>query len=368
MPPVDGESPRRRVPVREHWTSRRADDAPSGCVILTGTLDDATSARIGGLADAFDAANVRVAVMPVGVAGDAARDASLVLLAGVADAGAVEPVLARRTESGRPTVLDVGAGMVELATSGPRLTDGAAGLAAACGAAVAPGGARFAAARAAAPRTLQLPTLLTREHVLALRDARERAVPGTPLVVGWRLDATTPADYVEAVAEGIAAYLVEPGHRDGVRIELVGAQAAVPASISEHSRITVVDAGALTPAALASWSLHVWTPARLGDTIVDDARLLEEASCAGVATVMPAAVLPGVDGVVSPHVLVEDPTSPAGWLNGLHHVLDDDHVRAGRSREAARRADALNALGVARALVTRLCGWAGYRAGAEAVA
>jgi hypothetical protein len=42
-------------------------------------------------------------------------------------------------------------------------------------------------------------------------------------------------------------------------------------------------------------------------------------------------------------------------------VLDDDRVRARRSREAARRADALNGLAVARALVTRLRGWADYR-------
>jgi hypothetical protein len=203
--------------------------------------------------------------------------------------------------------------------------------------------------------------MLTRARVTALLEAREHATPGTPLVVGWQIDPAARPDYVDAVAEGIAAYLVEPGHREDVRVEVVAARGDVPASLLAHTRVTVVDRGALDPMALASWSLHVWTPRLLGAALLDDARVLEEASCAGVTSVFPADAMTGVDGVVSSHVLVESADDADGWLAALHHVLDDDHVRARRSREAARRADALNGLAVARAMVTRLRGWAGYR-------
>jgi hypothetical protein len=210
--------------------------------------------------------------------------------------------------------------------------------------------------------------MLTRSRVTALREAREHATPGTPLVVGWQIDPAAKPDYLDAVADGIAAYLVEPGHREDVRVEVVTAAADVPASLLAHPRVTVVDRGALDPLALASWSLHVWTPRLLGAALLDDVRVLEEASCAGVASIFPADAMTGVDGVVSSHVLVESAADADGWLAALHHVLDDDYVRARRSREAARRADALNGLAVARATVTRLRGWAGYAAAEGSVA
>jgi hypothetical protein len=364
MPPVDdADRPRTRAAVREHWTGRTEDRGRTGCVILTGTPDDATSARVAGLADAFEAAGLRPAVIPADGAGEAARDASLVLLAGVTHrTAALDALIARRNDSGRPTVVDVGAEALERDRDDARLTPDAEALAVACGAAVAPNGARLTAARAAAPRTMALPTLLTRERVSALREARERATPGTPLVVGWRIGATMPAAYRDAVAEGVATYLED----HGARVEVVGAPDALPASLRSHSRVSVVAPDTFGPAALASWSLHVWTPALLGDALLDDTRLLEEASCAGVASVFPASGLTGVDGVVSPHVLVKDFARPHGWLDGLHHVLDDDRVRIRRSSEAVRRADSLDGLAVARALVTRLCGWATYRTATEA--
>jgi len=362
MPPVDRDGPLVRTVVREQWTGRAADDDRTHCMILTGAVDEAGSARAAGLADSFAAAGLRVLVAPVDVGSDTARDASLVVLVGAPSTAAVGALVAARRAAARPTVFDVSADAVEHGQDGPRLTEEAHALAASCGAATATGGARHVAARAAVARTLLLPTVLTRARVIALREAREHATPGTPLVVGWRIDPAARPDYVDAVAEGIGAYLVEPGHREDVRVEVVATAADVPASLLAHPRVTRVDRGALDPMAIASWSLHVWTPRLLGDALLDDARLLEEGSCAGVASVFPAGAMTGVDGVVSAHVLVESADDAAGWLAALHHVLDDDHVRTRRSREAARRADALDGLAVARAMVTRLRGWASYEA------
>jgi len=362
MPPVDRGGPLARTAVRERWTSRPDDDARTHCVILTGAVDEAGSARAAGFADSFEAAGQRVLVAPVDGAGDTARDASLVVLVGATSTAGLEALVAARHAAGRPTVFDVGADAVEPGADGPGLSGAARSLAELCGAATAPGGARHDAARAAVARTLLLPTALTRARVAALREAREHATPGTPLVVGWQIDPAARPGYVDAVADGIAAYLVEPGHREDVRVEVVAALGDVPASLLAHARVTVVDRGALDPMALASWSLHVWTPRLLAAALLDDARFLEEASCAGVTSVFPADAMSGVDGVVSSHVLVESADDAGGWLAALHHVLDDDHVRARRSREAARRADALNGLPVARAMVTRLRGWAGYQA------
>jgi len=362
MPPVDRDGPRVRTAVREQWAGRAdADDVRAHCVILTGAVDEEGSARAAGLADSFEAAGMRVLVAPSDVAGETARNAPLVLLVGATRTTGIDAMVAARRAAGRPTVFDVSADAVEQGDDGPRLTPAARTVAAACGNATASGGTRHDAARAAVARTLLLPTVLTRARVTALREAREHATPGTPLVVGWQIDPSARPDYAEAVAEGIAAYLVEPGRREDVRVEVVAARGDVPASLLAHPRVTLVDRGALDPVDLASWSLHVWTPRLLGAALLDDARVLEEASCAGVASVFPADAMSGVDGVVSSHVLVDSAAEADGWLAALHHVLDDDHVRARRSREAARRADALNGLPVARAMVTRLRGWAAYR-------
>ena len=120
----------------------------------------------------------------------------------------------------------------------------------------------------------------------------------------------------------------------------------MPAALRGHERVTVVPGGDVDPDVMARWAVHVWTPRLLGDEIVDDARLFEEASCAGVASIMPAAALGGVDGFVSSHVLVERVDDPEEWYDALHHVLDDPGVRAARAGEATRRADALDSLAI----------------------
>ena len=181
------------------------------------------------------------------------------------------------------------------------------------------------------------------------------------LIIGWRLGeagATGPA-YAAAVAGGIARILTE--HRD--RVEIAGDLDAVPAELRGHERVTVVPGSDLDAETIARWAVHVWTPALLEAEIVDDARLLEEASCAGVPSVLPADAAAGVDGFVSSHVLVQSADSADDWYDALHHVLDDPGVRARRAQEAARRADALDGPAASKAVVSRLMGLRTARAG-----
>ena len=127
-----------------------------------------------------------------------------------------------------------------------------------------------------------------------------------------------------------------------------------------HDRVTVVASAALDAETIAGWAVHLWTPALLAGTVLDDARVLEEASCAGVPSVLPAAACAGVDGFVSPHVQAEDADTATHWYDVIHHVLDDPTVRARRAEEAWRRADALDGAAASKAAVSRLMGWAAY--------
>jgi hypothetical protein len=165
------------------------------------------------------------------------------------------------------------------------------------------------------------------------------------------------APYAAAVADGIARYLTES--RDDV--EVVGDAALLPASLRGHERVSVVAHAALDDEAIARWAVHVWTPALTAGALLDDARLLEEASCAGVPSVLPAVACAGVDGFVSPHVQVEAVDTDSHWYDVIHHVLDDPYVRGRRAEEAGRRADALDGAAASKAVVSRLLGWAAYR-------
>jgi hypothetical protein len=363
MPPVERPAAADvKLVVRERWTNRAAGDERAGCVIVTGVLDVDAAARVDGLADNLDAAGVPVVVARVGTSGrdlpQSARDATVVLLTGLAPSPELDALVAERERAGRATALDVGAAAVEGDDAeGPRLATAVTGLADACGLAVAPGGARFEAARAAVARTLLLPTLLSRERSVALRDARPLPTSGTGLVIGWRIGAR--ALNTDAAAAGIATILTKrPDH-----VEIVGDAARVPAALRDHARVRVVADRAFTPEVLAGWAVHVWTPAFAGGAVLDDSRLLEEASLAGVPTVLPAAAVTGVDGFVSPFVQVLSPGRAEEWTNSLHHVLDDPAVRAQRAAEARRRADAVDGLAAAKATVSRFMGWASYRSG-----
>jgi hypothetical protein len=268
----------------------------------------------------------------------------------------LDTLIAERERAGRATVLDVGADAVVADDAGTaRLTAADAAMADACGLAVAPGGARFDAATLAVARTLLLPTLLSRDRAVALRDARPLPTSSTGLVIGWRIGRTAPNAL--ATAAGIASILTRrPDH-----VEIVGDAARVPAALRDHARVHVVGERAFTPEVLAGWAVHVWTPEVIGDAVVDDSRLLEEASLAGVPTVLPAAATTGVDGFVSPFVQVLSPDRAEEWMNALHHLLDDPEVRAQRADEARRRAESVDGLAAAKATVSRFMGWATYR-------
>jgi hypothetical protein len=255
-----------------------------------------------------------------------------------------------------PTALDLGRD--DLDGQG-RLTVAAAALGDACGLLVAPGGARDAAARRSSGRVLMLPTLLTRPRAAALRDVRRPTELGATRVIGWRLGhaAQEVPEYATAVAEGIARYLTES--RD--RVAIVGEAEYVPAPLRGHDRVEIVADRELDAEVIAGWSAHVWTPALIGDDIVDDARVLEEAGCAGVPSVMPAGASGGVDGYLSSHVLVQAVDDPQLWYDVVHHVLDDPNVHSRRSEEAWRRADAVDGPAASKAVVSRLMGWASFK-------
>ena len=353
-----------RRAVREHWTRPEAAPGNEGCVVLTGTLDANASARVEGLVDNLAAQGVPALTRRVGAPANdlpaEARTAALLLLAGVTAAPSLDALVADRKRAGRPTAVDLTA--ADLESSGPGtpagLTPSAAALAAACGLVVTPAGARLAAARAVGLRAIDLPTLLTRARVAALREARATIDPTGVLVIGWCVGTgDRSAAYADAVGEGIARILTE--HRD--RVEIVGDAARVPAVLRGHERVRVVPGAEPDPVMVAGWGVHVWTPELLGDEILDDARRLEEAGCAGVPSIMPLAAQAGVDGFVSSHVLVESVETPDHWYDALHHVLDDPIVRQIRAHEAARRTDALDELAISKAVVSRFMGRVTYR-------
>jgi hypothetical protein len=352
-----------RRPVRERWSNVAAADGQPGCVVLTGSLDAARQARVDGLVDHLAATGASVVAQPVrGTLADAAREAALVLLAGVARTPEIDALIADRQRAGRPTVVDLS--VADLASGGePSLTVAAAELARACGRVVLPAGALHTAARSLGVRALVLPTLFTREYAAALRAARAGDVddPTAPRVIGWRPGRAAP-DYADAVAAGIELALVH----DTNHCEVVGDPAAVPAGLLRHERVRVVADSDLGPdlEVMRRWAVHVWTPPLVGGEIAGDTRLFDVVSYLGVASVMPILVTPAIEGVVSPFVVVESVDNGQQWSDVLHHVLDDANVRAQRARESLRRADALDSPATASTVAARFLGWATYRSAA----
>ncbi len=384
IPPSDrSETPDMKTPVHEHWTSRGATHPADRCVVMTGTLDASAAARIEGLVDNLEAAGVPVTVVRQSGGDDVADDvraaighAGLLVVAGVAPTSDVDASIAARRLAGLSTAVDLGladldagpdAGPADVAATGPVLTSAAATLCQACDLVFSPAGALHSAGDTCGRRALVVPTLLTRARAAALRDARTSGEPGDPgdpgdpgglLVIGWRIGAAPNRPvYAAAVADGIARILTE--HRD--RVEIAGNVDDIPTELRGHDRVTVIPDADLDPETIAGWALQVWTPTLLGAEIVDDARLFDEASCAGVPTVMPADACTGVDGFVSPNVLVQSVDRADDWYDAFHHVLDDAGRRGRRAHEAARRADALDAPAAAKAVVSRVMGVARYQ-------
>jgi hypothetical protein len=113
---------------------------------------------------------------------------------------------------------------------------------------------------------------------------------------------------------------------------------------------------------MGRWAVHVWTPTFSCGELATDARRFEVVSYLGVPSVLPTAAALGADGGFSQFVLVEQPDRPDAWSDALHHVLDNASRRTRRTREALRRADALDSPATALTVVNRFLGWATYRA------
>lgn len=366
-PPDRPEASGTRIAVRERWANHAAEGAGLGCMVVTGALDAAGTARVDGLLDHLAAASVLVGRAKAASAASAeARRAAVVLLAGVGTESAVNELVAVRRREGLATVVDLGAHDVEaVPVSGrPRLTGAAATLAAACGLAIAPPGAVHAAARRAGVRTLALPTLIPRTLGAALQEARSRFDPKAPRVIGWHVgrDGTAAPGYRAVVAQTVSKFLTE--HPD-VRLELVGDAARAPIAKRAHQHVSILTEAQLDPKALARWTVHVWTPELMGGEVADDARVFELASAAGVPSIMAVASRRAVDGYVSPSVLARAEDDPDEWERVLRHVLVGVERRANRSYEAFRRADTVNGLAASRAVATRFVGWATFRPIAE---
>jgi hypothetical protein len=349
-----------RRPVRERWSNATGPEGARGCVVLTGSLDIALERRVDGFVDNLAGAGASVVAQPAfGAVPDTAREAAVVLLVGVARTPEIDALIADRHRAGRSTVLDLS--VADLVPGGEaRLTVAAAELARVCGRVVSPAGALHTAARSLGVRALVLPTLFTREYAATLRAARAMDVddPTAPRVIGWRPGSTAPA-YAEAVAAGIELALVH----DTNQCDVVGDLAALPANLVGHERVRVVSDSDVGPDLdlMRRWAVHVWTPPLAGGEIAGDTRPFEVVSYLGVPSVMPIAVTPAIEGVVSPFVVVESVENGQEWGDVLHHVLDDANVRARRAQESLRRADALDSPATANTVAGRFLGWATYR-------
>ena len=344
-----------RRPVRERWTNATASDSAPACVVLQGALDAAGKARSDGFVDNLAGSGASAVLAPVaGGVPATARDAGVLVLAGVAPTAEIDELIAERRRTGRPTVVDLSAD--DLVAGESRLDPSVVGLALACGHVASPAGALHAAASSLGVRTIVVPTLFTREFGATLRAARGPVDrdPTVPLVIGWHPGPLGPA-YGRAVAAGIELALVH----DTNAVELVGDRASLPDNLVGHVRVKIVPE--LDLEMVRRWAVHAWTPALAGGEIAGDTRPFELVSSLGVPSVMPVDASTAVDGLVSPYLLVQAVDRPQEWADSLHHVLDDAATRARRTREALRRADALDSAATANTVVGRFLGWATYR-------
>ncbi len=345
-----------RRPVRERWANATTPAVAPVCVVLNGALDASRQARLDGFVDNLGASGASVESQAVGRGAlpTAARDAAVVVLAGVTAGPEIDALIADRQRRGLPTVLDLTA--ADLVTGTLRLDPAVAALALRCGRVVSPAGAPYAAARKIGVRTMVLPTLFTREYAAALRAARlpfPADDPTAACVIGWHPDPIP--EYGAAVASGIEQFL----HGNTV-LEFIGDPEALPPNLAGNRRLRVVPEPDLE--VIRRWAVHVWTPAVSCGELAGETRNFEVLSYLGVPSVLPTAAALGVDGVFSPFVLVESPDRPDAWSDALHHVLDKATRRSRRTREALRRADALDSPATAGTVVNRFLGWATYPA------
>ena len=203
-----------------------------------------------------------------------------------------------------------------------------------------------------------LPSLLTRAFTAELRSARGKRNRFADPVVGWHVGSahTLISDYAEAVAEAVLAVLAEQRY---LNVEMVGEPSHVPARCLDHPRVNVLSArpGA---EALSRWTVQLWSPPVLDDTIADETQPLVEASAVGVPTVLGKAIQAALGEHPSPGLLVERLDRTDDWIAPLRSLLGDEMRWSRESREAMRSFDAMHGPAGSDVAVNRFLGWAMY--------
>jgi hypothetical protein len=364
-PPTDAAADVAASPrvVRENWAGARVASRP-GCLIVTGERGASTAIRWAGFIDHLEAAGIGVATASAERAlPDGARNAALVVLAGVDRSPAITELIATRNASRLATVLDIeGASLSAPTDSSPAavaVSPDVVRLARECGHAIAAtDSGRAALARTHLP-ALTVSAMLTRARAAALRSAAADAHAHTDRGIGWYVGwAGEPVgSYIDAVGDGIAKLLAD---RPDLRVDIVGDPDRAPAGLRRNRRVSIVSELEPEPDLIAAWDVHVWTPRLVGGEVVDDIRPLLEASSAGVPSVLPVAARSSMDGFAGNKLVVSRADEPEGWAAALGRLLDDDGMRAGAGAEARRWASAVHGAPACRMTVNRVLGWAQY--------
>jgi len=355
--PPRGDATRTSVAIALRHSERAA--AARTCAIVTGDIEDVTRRRLNAMSDHMQAAGMTTATFSVAQElPDGVADASLVILSGSGLSAGVSPLVAARREHGLPTVLDLQPRDIVVNDSGAVLVDDAASRALACGLVTSFGGALHRAAVSLGVRALAIPTMLTRRQAAELRAARTSFDP-SDLVIGWSLGTLNEAGAScrEAVATALAKVTTEhPRLRVDAGCEPTDLPPRVPSQVRANGN------NVWTPAEIAAWHMHLFTPALIDDSSSDDVLPFTDAGQAGVPTIMPSGARPDVYGFVASALIVDDPSDPEQWSTALLHALESPQRRIQFSTEARQRADAVNSAPTSQAMMNRLVGWA--RAGA----
>jgi hypothetical protein len=358
MPPAGDTRPRdRRLGPASPEVMRR--HTATSVVVVADSTATPMPGRTEALVDQLAAAGFEAGVERFdGADTDRLVEADIVVVSATA-VGTAPPWLIDRRDAGRATIADllpsdlVGPGDATLDFS-----PAAVARAQVCGAVTAPAGATYAAAGRLAARVLALPTLLRRSRAAALEQAYadRPAGAGSDPVIGWHLPATASCRplYEHAVLDALMSLL---RRRSSVRVHLVGTTSDVLSRLTTHERVRST-AGEVDAATLASWSVHLYTPALRGGLLADDAVTIFETAHVGVPSVGPAPAGAAGLGDVPDALVVADPMAADAWTDTLQSVLDDVSFRSVLSRGIARRSHAVRGAIASQAVAQRFVGWA----------
>ena len=191
------------------------------------------------------------------------------------------------------------------------------------------------------------------------RRARAPVDPTAARVIGWRLGdraqprrTPTPSPTASRSSSRVPAPTVRGRRRRraGCRRRCAG-----------HERVRSCRCADLDAETIAGWAVHVWTPLLVAGEIARRRAAARGSELrAACRACCPAAACSGVDGFVSPYVLVEAAEHPDAVGRRAAPRARRPAVRTGAQRrsEARRRADAVDGPAAAKAVVNRFLGWA----------